>query len=152
MSRTAWLYWAWLVIVLMDTQCPDASKSVPSPDIVLPVGTGSSTSGHCAGMKTGTTAVGTDSDAEHDVSEVREYSPRHAVVKAMRFDGGFDLNFLEPHEEVSLSSNGRSIIIGERGTKRCIAFVNPGTWLVRKGHLIVEMDDAGFHETYKEAS
>ena len=84
------------------------------------------------------------------MSEVREYRVKHSVVKAMRFDVDFDLDFLEPNEQVRLSSNGKSILITETATDTCIAFVNPGTWLVRKGDAIEQMDDEKFQRSYEE--
>jgi hypothetical protein len=84
------------------------------------------------------------------MSEVREYRPKHSVVKAMRFAVDFDLDFLEPNEQVRLSSNGKSILIIEKDTDRCIAFVDPGTWLVRKGAYIGQFDDEEFQRIYEE--
>lgn len=83
------------------------------------------------------------------MSDVREYRPKHSVVKAMRFDVDFDLDFLEPNEQVRLSINGKSVIITEIVTDRCIAFVFPGTWLVRVGDAIEQMDDEKFHRAYE---
>lgn len=86
------------------------------------------------------------------MSEVREYRPKHAVVKAMRYEGDFDLSLLLPDEQVRLSSNGKSILITEKSTDRCIAFVDPGTWLVRVGDAIEQMDDEEFQRDYEEQS
>lgn len=84
------------------------------------------------------------------MSDVREYRPKHAVVKAMRYEGDFDLSFLLPNEQVRLSSNNGSIIITEKATDRCIAFVDLGTWLVRKGAHIEQMSDLDFRRAYEE--
>ena len=83
------------------------------------------------------------------MSDVREYRPKHAVVKAMRYEDNFDVSFLLPNEQVRLSVNGKSVIITEIVTDRCIAFVFPGTWLVRVGDAIEQMDDEKFHRVYE---
>ena len=83
------------------------------------------------------------------MNEVREYRPKHAVVKAMRYEGDFDLSFLLSNEQVRLSANGKSILITEKVTDRCIAFVDRGTWLVRVGDSIGQMDDEDFQRAYE---
>jgi len=83
------------------------------------------------------------------MSEVREYRPKHAVVEAMQFDGDFDLDFLLLNETVRLSANGKSILITEKVTDRCVAFVDLGAWLVRVGNAIEQMSDLDFRRAYE---
>lgn len=86
------------------------------------------------------------------MSEVRDYMVKRPVVKAMRFDGDFDLEFLEDNENVRLSCNGTSILINDALTGRSIAFVDPGMWMVRIGDAIEVMDDEEFQHTFEAQS